>query len=79
MVDDHMRGRVMSIFTVSFFGIAPVGSLAAGTASNELSPRITLLVCSFVIFAVGIFVLLSLKRQAAQRHPAEEALNRRAA
>jgi hypothetical protein len=79
MVDDQMRGRVMSIFTVAFFGIAPVGSLAAGTASNQLSPQTTLLSCALVIFAVGTFVLLSLKRQAGQRHAAKEALNRRAA
>jgi hypothetical protein len=59
--------------------MAPVGSLAAGTASNELNPQITLLACSLVIFAVGSFVLLSLRRLSAHRHAAREAVNRRAA
>ncbi|HEU4627947.1 MAG TPA: MFS transporter [Steroidobacteraceae bacterium] len=61
MVDDQMRGRVMSIFTVAFFGIAPVGSLAAGTASQVVSPRTALLVCAVLIFAAGAFVRFALK------------------
>lgn len=30
LVDEHMRGRVMSFFTVAVLGMAPFGSLAAG-------------------------------------------------
>jgi len=61
-VDDQMRGRVMSIFTVAFFGISPLGSLTAGTVSNLVNPRSTLLVYSLVIFAAGVFVSLALSR-----------------
>lgn len=72
LVDDQMRGRVMSIFTVAFFGVAPLGSLAAGTATNIVSPRSTLVVCSLAILAAGIFVLMVLKQQAARRQTADE-------
>jgi MFS family permease len=61
-VDDQMRGRVMSLFTVAFFGISPLGSLTAGTVSNLASPRSTLLAYSLVIFGVGVFVSLALNR-----------------
>jgi MFS family permease len=30
IVDEHKRGRVMSLYTMSFLGIAPFGSLLAG-------------------------------------------------
>jgi MFS family permease len=79
MVDDEMRGRVMSIFTVAFFGVAPLGSLAAGTASNIVSPRSTLFVCSLCIFTAGVFVFRVLKRQAAQRRAADTETLARAA
>ena len=35
IVDDSKRGRVMSIFTMSFFGIPPLGSLLFGYAANS--------------------------------------------
>jgi MFS family permease len=65
MVDDQMRGRVMSIFTVAFFGFVPLGSLAAGTASNLVSPRNTLVACSLFLFAAGALTSFVLKQQAA--------------
>ena len=34
LVDDEKRGRVMSIFSMIFFGIPPLGSLGAGLFSN---------------------------------------------
>jgi MFS family permease len=79
MVDDEMRGRLMSIFTVAFFGVAPLGSLAAGTASKIVSPRSTLFVCSLVIFAAGAFVFLVLRQQAAQHRAADTETLARAA
>ena len=30
LVDDHMRGRVMSLYSMSFMGMVPLGSLLAG-------------------------------------------------
>jgi MFS family permease len=37
-VDDHMRGRVMSLFTVCFIGMTPWGNLLAGEMATWLSP-----------------------------------------
>ncbi|HEX3031654.1 MAG TPA: MFS transporter, partial [Bacillota bacterium] len=31
---DHLRGRVMSLYTMVFAGLTPVGSLIAGTTAN---------------------------------------------
>ena len=42
IVDDAMRGRIMSLFTVSFLGVAPLGSLAAGALANAIGAQHTL-------------------------------------
>lgn len=42
IVDDPMRGRVMSLFTVAFLGISPLGSLAAGTLAHAIGADRTL-------------------------------------
>ena len=44
ILDEHMRGRVMSFFAVAFLGMTPFGSLGAGTMAGIIGPRETLLV-----------------------------------
>ncbi len=39
LVEDSKRGRVMSFFSMIFFGIAPIGSIAQGWLSNFLGFR----------------------------------------
>jgi MFS family permease len=36
LADDDKRGRVMSLFTMAFMGMAPFGNLLAGTAATHL-------------------------------------------
>lgn len=43
MVPDDKRGRVMSLYTMSFMGIMPVGSLIAGTVANHIGAPWTVL------------------------------------
>ena len=35
LVDDDMRGRVLSLYTLSFFGLAPFGNLMAGALAQQ--------------------------------------------
>lgn len=44
ILDEDKRGRVMSFFTMAFMGMAPFGSLGAGTMSDIIGPRETLLI-----------------------------------
>ncbi|HEX4795711.1 MAG TPA: MFS transporter [Humisphaera sp.] len=37
LTDDAMRGRVMSLFSMAFVGMAPWGNLLAGAASNAMA------------------------------------------
>ena len=34
-VDDAMRGRVLSLYTLSFFGLAPFGNLLSGALAQQ--------------------------------------------
>lgn len=60
MVKDALRGRVMSLFTMAFLGVAPLGGLAAGWVAEHLGPRTTLLACAAA--AIGAAVLFVSKR-----------------
>lgn len=42
IVEDDKRGRVMSLFTMSFLGMAPFGSLFAGTLASIIGAQVTL-------------------------------------
>ena len=62
LVTDEMRGRVMSMFMLSFIGTMPIGTLLAGTASNHYGPQRTLAVGGLVVTMVGISVLIFNRR-----------------
>lgn len=41
LVEDDKRGRVMSFYTMAFFGMVPLGSLAAGTLGDRIGAPAT--------------------------------------
>jgi len=43
IVEDEKRGRVMSLFTMAFMGMAPLGSLAAGALADTVGAPATLI------------------------------------
>jgi predicted MFS family arabinose efflux permease len=56
IVDDDKRGRVMSLYTVSFMGVAPFGALAAGALADRMGVAATLTV-SGLCCAAGALTL----------------------
>ena len=62
LVTDEMRGRVMSMFILSFMGTMPVGSILAGAASNRFGPQYTLAVGGFIVMMMGAGLLIFKKR-----------------
>ena len=58
LVDDDKRGRVMSIWTMSFSGAAPFGSLLAGTLATHLGVPMTLRLGGALCLAgAGVYAL----------------------
>jgi MFS family permease len=44
MVDDNKRGRVMSLYSMAFMGMAPFGSLAGGSLAGRIGATYTLII-----------------------------------
>jgi len=55
IVEDDKRGRVMSLFTMSFMGTVPLGNLAGGTLANYIGAPNTLILGGICCIA-GSFV-----------------------
>ena len=72
-VSDELRGRVMSLYSLSIIGAAPLGSLEVGFVGAHLSPRIAVVICSMVALGCGLFLLTKLKliAEAQTRHDAD--------
>ncbi len=52
-VDNDFRGRVMAIFSMSFLGIAPLGSFAVGSIAHLIGVRPTLAGCGVLMLIAG--------------------------
>lgn len=51
LVSDEMRGRVMSLFVLSFLGTSPFGNLLAGATAAQRGAPFTLALCgAFIVF-----------------------------
>ena len=62
LVTDQMRGRVMSMFLLSFMGTMPVGNILAGTLSNHFGPPRVLAVGGLIVTTVASSVAIFNKR-----------------
>ncbi len=56
LVRDEMRGRVMSMWLLTFLGTMPVGSFLAGASADRFGPRPTLAACGAVIILFALTV-----------------------
>jgi MFS family permease len=56
LVTDEMRGRVMSMFILSFIGTMPIGNILAGAASHRFGTQHTLAIGGLVITLVASMV-----------------------
>ncbi|GAC1398301.1 MAG: hypothetical protein NVSMB56_13250 [Pyrinomonadaceae bacterium] len=62
LVTDEMRGRVMSMFILTFVGAMPLGSLLLGAVANRFGAPHTLAGGGIVIFIFTLFVMVQHKR-----------------
>ncbi|GAB1393153.1 MFS transporter [Rhodocyclaceae bacterium] len=62
-VSDTYRGRVMSIFSTAFLGIAPLGSLAVGAIAEAVGVRNTLLGCAVLTLLLSVRHTWQLRQQ----------------
>lgn len=62
LVTDQMRGRVMSMFMLSFIGVFPIGNIVAGAASKQFGPQYTLATGGLIIVIIATLVSIFNRR-----------------
>jgi MFS family permease len=60
IVEERMRGRVMSFYTMAFLGTAPLGSLLAGVAADRIGAPMTIFFGGLACVAAGIWFAIRL-------------------
>jgi MFS family permease len=53
IVPDELRGRVASLYVMSFIGMTPLGALATGWVAEHIGPPHTLLICGLAGIAAA--------------------------
>lgn len=60
--DDEHRGRVMSVWSLVFGGVTPLGSLYAGSLSQATSPALTMSLSGAVGLVAAIAAIVLVRR-----------------
>jgi MFS family permease len=55
-ISDEMRGRVMGIYTLTFFGSMPIGSLLAGQLATRLGLPTTVALGSIICLITAVYI-----------------------
>ena len=55
LVSDQVRGRVLGIYSLTFFGSAPIGSLLTGGVADAIGEPITVLSTALITFACAVY------------------------
>jgi len=62
MVPDHLRGRVMALYTMMFMGMAPFGSLFAGALADRLGAPLTVAIGAVACVGGAVLFWLNLPK-----------------
>jgi MFS family permease len=58
LVPDELRGRVMAVYTLMFFGTAPFGALQAGALAQALGTGTAVFIDAAISLVAGVLILL---------------------
>jgi len=61
--DDEHRGRVMSVYSLVFGGVTPIGSIYAGIVSEFVGPALCMAISGAIGLAASAFLLLGRRRR----------------
>lgn len=62
---EHMRGRVMSLYSIAFLGTTPIGAPLMGVIASASNPRVAISVGATLALVTGVLLLLG--QRAARR------------
>jgi MFS family permease len=58
LTPDHLRGRVMSIYSLTFFGSMPIGALIIGSMAARIGEPTTIMVNALIVLAYAGFIFV---------------------
>lgn len=73
MTPEHMRGRILSIWILLAFGVAPLGNLVAGWVAQLIGAALTLAFAGSLCLITTLFIAL-LEWQRSRQHLMDDAL-----
>lgn len=77
-VDPNMRGRVISVYAMAFFGMQPLGGLLIGYLSQLIGTPDTVMIQGVIAFVIGLLLLRFLKKaKERKRLEMEESISER--
>lgn len=56
LVSDELRGRVVSVYTLNFFGLMPLGALLAGGVAEVIGEPLTIILSALISLGFAIFL-----------------------
>jgi len=65
----YMRGRVMALWSVAFFGSTTIGGPIIGVIGNHVNPRWTLVVGGLAALGAGVYGLIAMRNYPSRRAP----------
>jgi MFS family permease len=74
IVPDELRGRVASLYVMSFIGMTPLGALAAGWVAEHIGPPHTLFACGLLGGVAAVLYRTQLPRIRREIRPVYEKL-----
>jgi MFS family permease len=57
LLEDRLRGRVMGVYTLIFFGAMPIGSLLVGTLAARIGEPLTVIICGVTLLVFSLFMI----------------------
>jgi fucose permease len=57
-VSDELRGRVMSIYSLTFFGGMPLGALGSGALGTSIGAPLAIVVGALIVLGFAILLWL---------------------
>lgn len=68
-VDPAMRGRVISVYAMAFFGMQPLGGLIIGTVSQHIGVQNTVLLAGMIALCIGLLHVRFLQKRKFSKNP----------
>jgi MFS family permease len=62
IAEEDKRGRVLSLYTMSFLGLTPLGSLVIGTLASHIGVAVTLTIGGVLCILAGLYFSTRLSR-----------------